>query len=170
MNSSLIQFHVLCRSFYGGTRRLNHAVQVAVIADAHSEDDLKDSDAGEDCVAAREPVESEGGTGESDSSDDDVPLQEFVHEGAAAAPLHTAITWTRTGQEPPSKRPVRSLKGSDVPMPVRHDKYNHWPHQLEGQGRCKNHGCKRRTRFMCTKCELYLCVVGSDCFRKFHDA
>ena len=73
-------------------------------------------------------------------------------------------------EEPPAKRPVRSLKGSDVPMSIRHDKYNHWPHQLEGQGRCKIHGCNRRTRFMCTKCELYLCVVGSDCFSEFHDA
>ena len=70
---------------------------------------FQDSDAGEDRVAAREPAESEGGTGENDSSDDDVPLQGCVHEGAA-----TDIKWTRTGQEPLSKRPVRSQKGSDV--------------------------------------------------------
>ena len=72
--------------------------------------------------------------------------------------------------EPRAKRPCRSLKASDVPKPVRTDKVHHWPYQMAGEAqRCKCPGCSRRTRFMCSKCQLYLCVVGSKCFLDFHE-
>ena len=44
-----------------------------------------------------------------------------------------------------SKKRVRSL---DVPMTMRYDKYDHWPHlcDLPNSQRCKMEGCKRKTQ------------------------
>ena len=63
---------------------------------------------------------------------------------------------------------VRSWKANTISDAVRYDKVNHWPLQCEDPQHCKNPGCKRRSRFFCSKCQLYLCVTGTDCFLKFH--
>ena len=56
-----------------------------------------------------------------------------------------------------TKEPVRSLKRKHVPSDVRHDGYNHWPIQVQGCAqRCKAEECKRKTRFYCSKCQVYL--------------
>ena len=59
----------------------------------------------------------------------------------------------------------RSLKADNVPVPIhlRHDRVNHWPLKGEKVNRCKQPGCKSRSRFICSKCQVYLCVL-SDCF------
>jgi hypothetical protein len=62
----------------------------------------------------------------------------------------------------------RSLKASQVPKDIRFDKCNHWPLQVEKPQRCKNTGCNRRTRFLCSKCQVYLCVTGTTCFLDYH--
>ena len=61
----------------------------------------------------------------------------------------------------------RSLSANDVPKKISLDRINHWPPQLQTQ-RCKYPDCKRRTTFKCSKCDIYLCVNGSDCFLQFH--
>ena len=61
----------------------------------------------------------------------------------------------------------RSLSANQVPVPVRHDRVNHWPIKCEKVNRCKQSGCTKRTRFICSKCQVYLCVL-SNCFINFH--
>lgn len=40
---------------------------------------------------------------------------------------------------------------------------------LKNAVRCKNPGCKLKTKFYCEKCNLFLCLTGSNnCFRSFH--
>ena len=70
--------------------------------------------------------------------------------------------------EPVAKRRA-SVKANQVPNEIRKDKTDHWPLQIEGTTqRCKLPECKRRTRFICSKCQVTLCVIGSDCFLTFH--
>ena len=68
----------------------------------------------------------------------------------------------------PAKK-VRSLKASTIPMSVRHDNIGHWPMKAT-VGRCKMQGCTSRTLFICSKCQVYLCVArgGETCFLDFH--
>ena len=61
----------------------------------------------------------------------------------------------------------RSLSANQVPVPVRHDRVNHWPIKQEKANHCKQSGCSKRTCFICLKYQVYLCVL-SDCFIKFH--
>ncbi|XP_066933930.1 uncharacterized protein [Clytia hemisphaerica] len=68
----------------------------------------------------------------------------------------------------PFVKKVRSLKASQVPKDIRLDRYDHWPLQLSTPQRCKIENCTRRSRFFCTKCQVYLCVTGTDCFLDFH--
>lgn len=62
----------------------------------------------------------------------------------------------------------RSLSAKDVPSHIRYDRRNHWAIQHMDPQTCKQDGCKRRSRFYCTKCQLYLCVTGTNCFLNFH--
>ena len=62
----------------------------------------------------------------------------------------------------------RSLRANQVPDGIRYDKCNHWPLQCEKPQRCKWEGCARRTRFLCTKCQVYLCTTGTSCFLDYH--
>lgn len=69
---------------------------------------------------------------------------------------------------PPAKK-TRSLKASMVPQSVRSDNIVHWP--LKSTiNRCKMDGCSSRTMFICSKCQVYLCVGkgGETCFLNFH--
>ena len=63
---------------------------------------------------------------------------------------------------------MRSFKASYVPHAIRFDKRSHWPLQCEMPQRCKHNNCTRRTRFLCSKCQVYLCVTGTECFLNFH--
>lgn len=51
-------------------------------------------------------------------------------------------------------------------MESRFDAFEHFPKFIESNNasRCRNSGCTSRTRTMCTKCNLYLCVNGNNCF------
>ena len=61
----------------------------------------------------------------------------------------------------------RSFSANQVPVPVHHNRENHWPIKYESVNRCKQSGCTKCTRFICLKCQIYLYVL-SDCFINFH--
>jgi len=63
-------------------------------------------------------------------------------------------------------------KACQVITNQRYNKFDHWPKQIMSKNaqRCKLEGCKRKTRFWCTKCKVYLCITGSDYFIDFHNA
>ena len=69
-------------------------------------------------------------------------------------------------EEPEEMEPVAKrrsgIRSSYVPQHVRYDQKNYWPIQIQGTFcHCKREGCERRTRFMCSKCQVTLRVVGS---------
>ncbi|CAM1298221.1 Uncharacterised protein r2_g777 [Pycnogonum litorale] len=81
------------------------------------------------------------------------------------------------------RRPTkRSLEGASPPCPpkrkisvmpvseVRFDQHGHFPEGKSDakQSRCRMEGCKSRSRVRCTKCNIYLCIFGNNCFLKFH--
>lgn len=68
------------------------------------------------------------------------------------------------------RNPRLSLSMHDNPITTRHDRFDHWPFQIDSKNaqRCKMIGCTRKTRFMCSKCHVYLCVIGSTCFIDYH--
>ena len=68
---------------------------------------------------------------------------------------------------PPIAKKVWSVRANDVPDAIRLDKYNHWSIQDTTPQR-KNTACTRRSRFLCSKCQVSLCVNGKDCFLSFH--
>ena len=64
--------------------------------------------------------------------------------------------------EPVAKRRA-SVKANQVPNEICNDQTDHWLLQIGGTTqRCKFPECKRRTRFICSKCQVTLCVIGSD--------
>jgi hypothetical protein len=62
------------------------------------------------------------------------------------------------------------IRASDIPEGIRYDKYDHWPILADTKNaqRCKMDGCKWKTMFMCSKCNIKLCVTKSTCFVNFH--
>ena len=70
---------------------------------------------------------------------------------------------------PPIAKKVRSVRANDVPDAIRLDKYNHLPIQDTTPQCCKNTACTRRSRFLWSKCQVYLCINGKDCFLSFHE-
>ncbi|CAM1326434.1 Uncharacterised protein r2_g3543 [Pycnogonum litorale] len=64
-------------------------------------------------------------------------------------------------------------KRKSVALPVngiRYDNTGHNPVFLptKNPNRCRYEGCTSRSRVICEKCQLFLCVYGSNCFKKFH--
>ena len=59
---------------------------------------------------------------------------------------------------------------AQVNVDARYDLVDHFPKLTEVKfaQRCKGAGCGRKTKYMCRKCKVYLCIDGSDCFYKFH--
>lgn len=57
---------------------------------------------------------------------------------------------------------------------VKYDRFDHFPKKMTVAfaQRCKFAGCKRKTKFMCRKCSVYLCVDSKDgdenCFFLYH--
>ena len=71
-------------------------------------------------------------------------------------------------QEPPQKQ-RSGIRASQVPDDIHYNEKNTWPLQIDGTTqRCKHSGCSCRSRFICSKCQIVLCVVGSKCFLEFH--
>ncbi|CAF1321034.1 unnamed protein product [Didymodactylos carnosus] len=71
---------------------------------------------------------------------------------------------------PPKKRSKRESKLS-VSDTLRYDAHDHWPtFQPAKSGlRCKNEGCKQRTKWICSKCNIHLCVhPAHNRFKSYH--
>ncbi len=53
---------------------------------------------------------------------------------------------------------------------VRYDHIDHLPKKVAKLPKiCKMEGCKRRSRTLCLKCHVYLCIdEKTDCFVRFH--
>lgn len=97
------------------------------------------------------------------------PLLDFLVDIARTLLTGTATADPTIDDNPVPTPPVRSLSASQVPLGIRNDRTNHWPFQVTGiPQRCKGEGCSRKTRFICSKCQVYLCVVGKRCFIEFH--
>ena len=48
----------------------------------------------------------------------------------------------------------RSLSANKVPVAECYDRVNHWPMKCKKVNRCKQSGCTKRTRFICSKCQV----------------
>ncbi len=72
--------------------------------------------------------------------------------------------------QPEAPPPKKRVKASNVPEAIRYDKYDHWPILTDTKNaqRSKMEDCKRKTMFMCSKCNICLCVTKSTCFLNFH--
>ena len=53
---------------------------------------------------------------------------------------------------------------------IRYDDVGHMPKFVDAKNasKCRNEGCKSKTRVMCIKCGLYLCILSNNCFIKYH--
>lgn len=74
--------------------------------------------------------------------------------------------------EPPST-PARKKPRTVVPQPtqnVRFDQVGHFPRHVPNSfaSKCRKEGCKSRTRIVCTKCNVYLCISNNNCFELYH--
>lgn len=58
----------------------------------------------------------------------------------------------------------------NAPDDIRYDRYDHWPQFVDGTAkRCRNTFCESRTRAICQKCKVSLCVAkDKDCFKEYH--
>lgn len=55
------------------------------------------------------------------------------------------------------------------PSDVRLDNVGHLPVHDDGRNRCKMPKCESRSRTMCTKCKVHLCLSAErNCFMDFH--
>ena len=53
----------------------------------------------------------------------------------------------------------------------RYDSFDHWsqPNDLAIPQQCKMEGCKGKSRTLCEKCNVYLCLTKDrNCFKDFH--
>lgn len=68
---------------------------------------------------------------------------------------------------------MKKRRGPAKPVPdqsTRTDGVGHWPSVTDARQRCKKPNCKGQTVFICTKCNLHLCLnKNSNCFREFHE-
>ena len=56
------------------------------------------------------------------------------------------------------RRFQRSLKAKQILDKVHNDRVNHWPIKCDKPNQCKQADCTKRSRFNCSKCQIYLCV------------
>ncbi|KAK2710883.1 hypothetical protein QYM36_012153 [Artemia franciscana] len=63
----------------------------------------------------------------------------------------------------------RKLKFQRPCSAVKNDAFSHWPQKVKGQSRYKNSPCVLKTRTMCLKCNVPLCLEEDrNCFKEFH--
>jgi hypothetical protein len=107
-----------------------------------------------------------------------VPLYEFKVEVALALmygnsfadpiSIGPQVLWLAATQYAENRDPL----GGEVPDAVRLYGRNHIPENITEWGRtCMLLGCKKRTRFWCKKCRVYLCIKkDGSCYDLFHCA
>lgn len=72
--------------------------------------------------------------------------------------------------EPPAKRPA-SKTTPLPPVSFRTAGATHMPELSlqKSASRCRNPSCSERTKFRCTRCDVFLCITSSrNCFKQFH--
>ena len=64
----------------------------------------------------------------------------------------------------------RSMRSADIPREMPYDKFNQWTVLFDtpNSQRCKYKHCNKKTKYQCTKCQVYLCVANNCYFRAFH--
>ena len=84
------------------------------------------------------------------------------------------ITSRNAGIPLPAPVEVVSQPARAVNVDARYDRVDHFPKKMDISfaQRCKQKGCKRKTKFICKKCCTYLCVDSKNnaenCFFLFH--
>nr|CAI5842448.1 unnamed protein product [Callosobruchus analis] len=63
------------------------------------------------------------------------------------------------------KRKCLEYRPTDM---VRTDNVGHWPSHTNERERCKRPSCTGKSRTMCEKCQVNLCLNKDNCFRTFH--
>ena len=53
---------------------------------------------------------------------------------------------------------------------IRYDQLGHFPLLLAIKNglRCKIKSCDKKSKYICRKCQVHLCMGASDCFYKYH--
>jgi hypothetical protein len=72
----------------------------------------------------------------------------------------------------PKKKRIKRESKLSVSYSLRYDGNGHWPLFQPGKNglRCKNEGCKQRTKWNCSKCNVHLCVhPNHNCFTSYHN-
>lgn len=54
---------------------------------------------------------------------------------------------------------------------IRYDRTGHFPQFTDDKNasKCRNPGCKSRSRIICVKCKIFLCILKNNCFIKYHE-
>ena len=97
----------------------------------------------------------------SEGSSATISLCDFKHDVAIG--LISADTTARSRDE-------LAILPASVNLDARFDRVDHFPilTDVKHAQRCKGAECTRKTKFMCRKCKVYLCVDRSECFYRFH--
>ncbi|XP_049517347.1 piggyBac transposable element-derived protein 3-like [Dermacentor silvarum] len=107
------------------------------------------------------------------SKTDQMDLLEFTLS------IVTCLAKAATADQPrkrgrPSSSPLQPLKRQNwtaqrPASDVRYDQIGHWPRVTAEQQRCKLEGCKGKSKNMCEKCNVHLCITSTkNCFKAFH--
>lgn len=106
---------------------------------------------------------------------DILPLALFKLEVADALIKRGKPTTAKRGRPSSSSlenEPKKKPRGqqSSIYNVIRFDKIDHFPALGEKRNRCKNKNCNGKTRYMCQKCNVYLCITPKEpiCFTNFH--
>jgi len=72
-------------------------------------------------------------------------------------------------REPPKRKNLTApIPGDDIKL----DGYHHWSRVMDLKAPLSRRykGCTSRSKFICTKCKIYLCMSkGRICFEDFHN-
>lgn len=74
---------------------------------------------------------------------------------------------TADEEEPPEKKRYVAVPENEKRL----DGYNHFPvvQKIPHAMRCRNDGCKQKSRVLCEKCKVFLCLTAEKhCFKLFH--
>lgn len=64
--------------------------------------------------------------------------------------------------------PSRGRPAFSLPKDCRCDHGNHLPIKTTEQQKCRMAGCKLKSCFKCTKCNIFSCIKEKNCYNEFH--
>lgn len=101
-------------------------------------------------------------------------LYEFIMEVATCLTKSGIPLARKPGRPSNLESEIAAKRGrvNVAPLPpkdVRLDTIGHLPEHATTRHRCKKPGCDSRTRFVCRKCQVHLCLSSEkNCFMEFH--